>query len=52
MKVVILVVYVNDIVVTGDDEGEISRLKCFLGTEFEIKDPELLIYFLRIEVAS
>lgn len=29
MKVVILVVYIDDIVVTGDDDGEIFKLKKF-----------------------
>ena len=51
MKVVIIVVYVDDIVVIGDDGGEISGLKSFLKKEFEIKDLGLLKYFLGIEVA-
>ena len=50
LKVVILVVYVDDIVSTGDDDGEIFRLKSFqIGGE--IKDLGLLKYFLGIEVA-
>lgn len=33
-----LIVYVDDIVVTGSDTTEIARLKRALGMEFEIKD--------------
>ena len=51
MKVVIFVVYVDDIVVTGNDGDEINKLKEFLRTEFEIKDLGTLKYFLGIEVA-
>lgn len=50
MKMVILVVYVDDIVVTGSDIDEISKLKDLLK-EFDIKDLRLLKYFLGIEVA-
>lgn len=46
-----LIVYVDDIVVTGSDTTEIARLKCALGMEFEIKDLGQLRYFLGIEVA-
>ena len=34
-KVVILVVYVDDIVITGNDLAEISSLKKYLAREFE-----------------
>ena len=51
MKVVILVVYVNDIFFTGDDNDEIFKLKNFLRMAFEIKDLGLLKHFLGIEVA-
>lgn len=37
MKVVILVVYVDDIVVTINDVDEIPKLKDFQRMEFEIK---------------
>ena len=50
-KVVILIVYVDDIVVTGNHEEEIRRLKVLLSREFEIKDLGSLRYFLGMEVA-
>jgi Reverse transcriptase (RNA-dependent DNA polymerase) len=32
------VVYVNDIIITGDDEKEIAQLKMRLSKEFKVKD--------------
>jgi hypothetical protein len=46
-----LVVYVNDIVITGDDVKEFKSLKGRLGRAFEIKNLGLLRYFLGIEIA-
>lgn len=42
----ILIVYVDDIVVIGNDEEETTRLKKGLAREFEIKDLGSLKYFL------
>jgi Reverse transcriptase (RNA-dependent DNA polymerase) len=50
-KICILVVYVDDIVLTGNDSVEMKRLKASLAKEFEIKDLGELRYFLGIEVA-
>ena len=50
-KVIALIVYVDDIIVTGDDLEEMGRLKEKLAREFEIKDLGRLKYFLGIEVA-
>lgn len=47
----ILIVYVDDIVLTGDNEDEIQKTKAFLGRAFDIKDLGNLRYFLGIEVA-
>ena len=46
-----LVVYVDDMIIIGDDESEIAQLKVRLGKEFEVKDLGRLRYFLGIEVA-
>jgi hypothetical protein len=50
-KVAILIVYVDDIVITGDDLKEIGDLKQHLSQEFEVKDLGHLRYFLGIEVS-
>ena len=50
-KIAILIVYVDNIIITGSDEGELAWLKRKLATEFEIKDLGHLKYFLRMEVA-
>ena len=49
--VVILLVYVDDIIITGDDTSTIGDLVLYLGSEFAIKHLGLLRYFLGIEVA-
>ena len=50
-KIAVLIVYEDDIVLTGDDNTEIKRIKKELATEFEMKDLGNLRYFLGIEVA-
>ena len=45
-KITLLIVYVDDIVMTGDDKEEMARLKNLLAREFEIKDLGKLRYFL------
>ena len=46
-----LIVYADDIILTGDDSLELERLKKVLTREFEIKDLGPLKYFLGMEFA-
>ncbi|GJZ70962.1 putative RNA-directed DNA polymerase [Tanacetum coccineum] len=46
----VLIVYVDDTVVTGNNIKEIEQVKQFLSTKFLIKDLGKLKYFLGIEV--
>ena len=45
-KLTALIVYVDDIILTGNDVGEMKMIKLKLAKEFEIKDLGNLRYFL------
>ncbi|RVX16320.1 Retrovirus-related Pol polyprotein from transposon RE1 [Vitis vinifera] len=47
-----LVVYVDDIIITGNDQNGIQKLKQHLFTHFQTKDLGKLNYFLGIEIAQ
>lgn len=49
-KLTALIVYVDDMVVTGNDVEEIQKLQKYLAKEFEMKDLGTLKYFLGIEL--
>jgi hypothetical protein len=49
--IVVVLIYVDDIVITGDDQNAISNLKILLHNRFAIKDLGTLKYFLGLEVA-
>jgi hypothetical protein len=48
--ITILSVYLDDIIITGDDSFEMSELQQKFGKEFEVKDLGQLRYFLGIEI--
>ncbi|XP_062099709.1 uncharacterized mitochondrial protein AtMg00810-like [Humulus lupulus] len=50
-KIAVLIVYVNDILLTGDDLEELEAMKNKLSKAFEIKDLGEMKYFLAMEVA-
>ncbi|KAF5822598.1 putative RNA-directed DNA polymerase [Helianthus annuus] len=47
---VVLLVYVDDIIVTGNNDLEINKVKTLLSNNFQIKDLGILKYFLGLEV--
>ncbi|XP_024026593.1 uncharacterized protein LOC112093079 [Morus notabilis] len=49
-KIAVLIVYVDDIILTGDNKDELFKLKTLLAKEFETKDLGNLKYFLGMEV--
>ena len=48
--IILLVMYVDDIVITESDMAGISLLKSFVHGQFNIKDLGMLKYFLGVEV--
>lgn len=50
LTVVVVVVYVDDILVAGDNMSEITTLMQFLDVEIKIKDLRELHYFLGLEI--
>ena len=51
-KCIYLIVYVDDIVITGTDQDGIQKLKQHLFSHFQTKDLGKLKYFVGIEVAQ
>lgn len=49
-KIVVLIVCVDDIVLTENEEEEISKLKRTLALELDTKELEKLKYFFSVEV--
>ncbi|CAL2234808.1 unnamed protein product [Prunus armeniaca] len=50
-KLTALIIYVDDMIVTGDDQAEMQNLQKYLASEFEMKSLGDLKYFLGIKVA-
>ena len=49
---ILLLLYVNDMIITGDNHSSIYDFKQFLHQHFEMKDLDHLSYFLGLEVSS
>ncbi|GJV07590.1 ribonuclease H-like domain-containing protein [Tanacetum coccineum] len=47
-----LIIYVDDIIITGNNISEIEKFKVYLKSKFRIKDLGKLKYFLGIEVSD
>ncbi len=48
--IIIIVIYVDDLIITRDSDVNISNLKKLLKQKFEMKDLGELCYFLSIEI--
>lgn len=51
-SITVLLVYVDDIILTGSHETELQKFKDFMKSQLLIKDLGILKYFLGIEVVN
>ena len=51
-NITLLIVYVNDMIVTGSNPIKIKKFRSYLAKEFEMKDLCALKYFLGMEVSQ
>uniref|UniRef100_A0A2N9IYG8 Uncharacterized protein n=1 Tax=Fagus sylvatica TaxID=28930 RepID=A0A2N9IYG8_FAGSY len=51
-SITLILLYVDDMIIIGDDTASIRDLQKFLSQHFEMKDLGTLSYFLRLEVTS
>ena len=51
-SITLILLYVNDMIITGDDSAGIRSLQHFLSQHFEMKYLGTLSYFLGLEVTS
>ncbi|KAA0033123.1 putative mitochondrial protein [Cucumis melo var. makuwa] len=49
--IVLLLLYVDDVIITDDDPQALSDLQCYLSKHFEMKDLGNLNYFLGLEIS-
>lgn len=49
---ILVLVYVDDIIITGNNDDAIAEIKQFFAQSFSIKDLDNLRYFLGIEVSQ
>lgn len=49
---IVVLVYVDDLVITGNSPKGVEKTKNYLHRNFKIKDLSLLKYFLGIEIAK
>ncbi|KAL9259036.1 Retrovirus-related Pol polyprotein from transposon RE1-like protein [Drosera capensis] len=50
--IILLLLYVDDMIITGDNIYGIQKIKEFLSTKFEMKDLGMVSYFLGLEVSK
>ena len=50
--ITLILFYVDDMIIIGDDSADIRSLQHFLSQHFEMKDLGTLSYFLGLEVTS
>lgn len=50
MAFTVILVYVDDLLITGNNDAQISRIKHLLSTQFHMKDLSPLRYFLGLEI--